>query len=131
MQTPYWLSAQAIDRIDPEAYNMLREEFMSIFESEEEKRPATYDLRRTDVMRTGWELGTFWYTLASQSPTGLHPLFYKRIQPLYSQTHGDDVKVFTIVCQYWRRQPSAFIRTKLNDRETYDEKLRSEFHEPP
>jgi hypothetical protein len=79
MQTPHWLSAQAIDKIDPEAYNMLREEFMDIFEKEEEKQLAMYGLRRTDVMRTGWELGTFWYTLALQSPTGLHPLFYKRI----------------------------------------------------
>ncbi|TAQ89490.1 hypothetical protein B7494_g2165 [Chlorociboria aeruginascens] len=131
MRTPYWLSAQAIDRIDSEAYNMLREEFMSIFENEEEKRPAIYGLRRTDVMRTGWELGTFWYTFALDSPTGLHSLFYKRLQPLYSKTDGDDVNVFTIILQYWIRQPSAFIRTKLNDREIYDEKLRNEFHEPP
>lgn len=93
MQTPHWLSAQAIDRIDPEAYNTLREEFMSIFESEEEKRSAKYCLRQTDVMWTGWELGIFWYTLALQSPTGLHPLFYKRIQPLYSVTHGDSCRL--------------------------------------
>lgn len=129
MQTPHWLSSQAIDRIDKEAYNTLREEFMDIFESEEKKQPAIYDLRRTDVMRAGWELGTFWYTLALQSPTGFHSLFYNRIQPLYSDTHGDDVKVFLIICRYWIRQPSAFIRTKLNNRKIYDEKLRSEFHD--
>lgn len=129
MHTPHWLSAQSVDQIDTEAYNLLREEFMGIFEDEEEKQPAVYDLRRTDIMRTGWEVGTFWYNFALMSPTGLHSLFYGRIQPLYSETHGEDVQVFLIICTYWMRQPSPFINGKVSDKEAYDEELRSEFHD--
>ena len=48
---------------------------MGIFEEEEGKSPAEYDLRRASIMQNGWERGTFWYTIALPSPTGLHALF--------------------------------------------------------
>jgi hypothetical protein len=72
MQTPSWLTSQAVDEIDAEAYNTLREE---------EKLSANKRLRCSSVMRNSWNLGGFWYTLALRSPTGLHTLFYDRIQP--------------------------------------------------
>nr|KMM68819.1 LOW QUALITY PROTEIN: hypothetical protein CPAG_05143 [Coccidioides posadasii RMSCC 3488] len=35
MQHPYWLTSEAVDVIDPEAYNALRQEFIQIFTEEE------------------------------------------------------------------------------------------------
>lgn len=129
MQTPDWLTSQAVDMIDPEGYNAIREEFMAIFEEEEKNYPATYELRRADILKMGWDRGTFWYTLALQSPTGLHALFYNRIRPPYSEEHEGNPNFFIIVCQYWVCNARNFIKAKLKDKETYDDELRAQFEQ--
>lgn len=36
------------------------------------------------------DTGTFWYTLALTSPTGLHNFFYDRIKPTFFKHSVDD-----------------------------------------
>ncbi|PGH14480.1 hypothetical protein AJ80_05925 [Polytolypa hystricis UAMH7299] len=129
MQTPTWLTDQAVDEIDQESYNSLREEFMDIFDKEERKTPAEHGLQRSPIMQKGWERGTFWYTIALRNPTGLHALFYNRVQPQYSETHASDTNFFFIVCQYWTSRAPKFIKVKLADKAAYDKKLQEEFGE--
>lgn len=83
LQTPFWLTGQAVDKIEEDSYNLLPEEFMQVFEEEEDKQSYTHQsgLRYSSIMKEGWETGTFWYTLALQSPIALHALFYNHIQP--------------------------------------------------
>lgn len=128
MQPPRWLTNEAVDEINLQEYNKRRLEFMNIFE-EEEKRlrwvesGPLYSL----MMSTSWEIGTFWYVLALRSPTGLHSIFYDRIQPQFCDKHGDDVHFFTSTYPYWTRSANAFIKKKVEDKEIYDKELRDMF----
>ncbi|QKX64270.1 uncharacterized protein TRUGW13939_11443 [Talaromyces rugulosus] len=77
VQPPHWFTALAVDKMVSEEYDKFRQEFMSILTTEEEENhrsrhggfPAT--LKLSDVMRTTWNNGTFWYSLALSSPTGI------------------------------------------------------------
>lgn len=128
MQVPAWLSAQTVDRIETNEFDTQRKDFMAVFEKEEEKLPAAeYGLRRASILNDSWKRGTFWYTLALGSPTGLHALFYKKIQPPYAEIDDEETAFFIAVCQYWTRKAPEFIGTKDHDKEVYDEKLRELF----
>lgn len=59
MRTPIWLTSQAMDEINTEDYNELRQEFMAIFEDEEKACSAEYSCRRACKMNAGWNSGTF------------------------------------------------------------------------
>ncbi|KAJ9347616.1 hypothetical protein DTO027B9_9038 [Paecilomyces variotii] len=129
MRPPIWLTSQAVDEIDIDEYDGIRQNFMSIFEEEERTCLPEYSLRRTRIMEKGWELGTFWYGTALRSPTALHAIFYDRIQPSYSEKHAKDPNFYLIVSRYWGREPAAFIRSRLKDKAAYDVKLREMFGE--
>ncbi|RLL93487.1 hypothetical protein CFD26_100822 [Aspergillus turcosus] len=127
MRTPIWLTSQAVDEINTEDYNELRQEFMTIFEEEERAYPAEYPYRRACIMNNGWDSGTFWYGTALRSPTGLHAIFYDRIQPLYSEKHAKDPNFYLMISHYWGRGAAEFIKSKLDDKRAYDERLRDAF----
>ncbi|PGH16963.1 hypothetical protein AJ79_01347 [Helicocarpus griseus UAMH5409] len=141
MQPPTWLTNQQCDVIDADKYNELREEFMETLEDEEgkiyEKEKKEQDMHGqpigrvelSTVMKKTWEIGAFWYILALRSPTGLHALFYKRIQPLYALGHADEGQFYLITHRYWTRGADAVVRQKVADKEVYDRKLREEFPE--
>ncbi len=124
MQPPSWLTGQAVDEINSEEYNKRREEFMDIFEEEEEcLHKVKSGLRYSSIMKTGWGIGTFWYVLALRSPTGLHSIFYDRIQPRFCKEHNDDVHFYTSTYVYWTCNATAFMKRKVQDKEIYDKKL--------
>lgn len=131
MKTPYWLTNQAVDVIDRDSYNLLREEFMKIFEEEEKQQQVHQSgMQYSSIMKKGWEMGTIWYVLALQSPTGLNTLFYSHIQPYnYSEKHADDGNFYAITCLYWSRNTPAIIKKKVDEKKAYDEKLRQAFAE--
>jgi hypothetical protein len=110
MRTPIWLTSQAIDEINTEDYNELRHEFMTIFEDEERACPTEYTCQRASKMNNGWNSGTFWYGTALRSPTGLHAVFYDRIQRLYSEKHAHDPNFYLMMSPYWGRGISKFIK---------------------
>ncbi|EEH34211.2 hypothetical protein PAAG_05260 [Paracoccidioides lutzii Pb01] len=136
VQPPHWLTSQAVDVIDPEAYNALRQEFMQIFAEEEReisharilKHDSDKDFKCSSMMNKCWESGTFWYTLALQSPTGLHAIFYKHIQPIFAEAHYRDSNFFLMMHKYWSRDASDFPVQKIIDRDAYLEELRRAFN---
>ncbi|KAI9753693.1 MAG: KRRI-Interacting protein 1 [Chaenotheca gracillima] len=88
---PCWLTSQSVDAIDVDAFDKLRKEFMAEFR-DEETRSYTVGvnnsdekdkLRFTDIMEKGWENGSFWYSLALDSPTALLSLLNQHIQPIF------------------------------------------------
>ncbi|OAP55990.1 hypothetical protein AYL99_10142 [Fonsecaea erecta] len=135
MQPPLWLTNRAVDQVEVDAYNKLREEFMLAFEEEEKKNQALLHdrdgLQLSSIMNMSWDLGTFWYVLAMRSPTGLHPVFYERIQPLYSRLHHEDDQFCLYAYPYWARQAHTFVNEKANHKAEYDKKLREAFEESP
>ncbi|KAF7158008.1 hypothetical protein CNMCM6106_004297 [Aspergillus hiratsukae] len=102
MRTPIWLTSQAVDEINTEDYNELRQEFMAIFEEEERACPAEYPYRRACIMNNGWNSER-------------------------SEKHAKDPKFYLMISHYWGRGAAEFIKSKLDDKRAYDERLREVF----
>lgn len=140
LRTPTWLTNKACDEIAEEGqeeYDKMRMEFMDILTAEEEQRfscaasASNHDGKPqlSVVMKQNWELGTFWYTLALASPTGLFRLFYKQIQPRfikYCPEHEHDA-FQQIMPWYWAQDWARVAANKISDREDYDVRLRQAF----
>ncbi|TPX22606.1 hypothetical protein DIZ76_014483 [Coccidioides immitis] len=129
---PYWLANQTIDMVDVDDYESLRKEFMEALEEEETK--STPGLQQSPVqlypiLQQGWERGTFWCSLALNSPTALFKIFYDYIQPKFSKTHKDDEAFWLITMRYWAFDAFNFLERKLKEKEQYDISLRGAFEE--
>ncbi|KFZ14430.1 hypothetical protein V501_03248 [Pseudogymnoascus sp. VKM F-4519 (FW-2642)] len=129
VEPPYWLTNKGVDQIQPDEYNKVRVEFMSILEEEEllagRNTTKRGGLRLADVMNQAWEMGTFWYTLALSSPTGLFQLFYHHIQPRLISIHEEDPD--NVMPYYWAQDVFQIISRKLSDKKEYDKQLRKAF----
>ncbi|QQK47979.1 Aminoglycoside phosphotransferase [Penicillium digitatum] len=133
VEPPYWLTNEGVDEIDVGEYNKLRKELLTIMKVEETEKSHNFHskdagetpLRLSEVMDQAWTTGTFWYSLALSSPTGLFSLFYDHIQPLLS-TKGSD-EIGEIMPFYWGKDVGKFVATKLDDKKQYDRELRQAF----
>lgn len=122
VEPPYWLTNKGIDQILPDEYNKVRVEFMEILEEEERLAASNTTerggLRLADIMNQAWEMGTFWYTLALSSPTGLFQLFYHHIQPRLISIHEEDPD--NVMPYYWAQDVFQIISQKMFDKKEYD-----------
>lgn len=135
-QAPYWLTNQAVDELagDSEEYDEIHSEFLDILTSEEEhfsfpgeKDPQTMSL--SAVMKEAWEIGTFWFTLALASPTGLFAIFYKQIQPRFLKYSPEHEGFQNIMPWYWSQDFVRVAAKKRADKEKYDTQLRQAFQD--
>ncbi len=69
--------------------------------------------------------GTFWYSLALSSPTGLISLFYEHIHTLLSKNDAEEIS--EVMPFYWERDVGIFVAGKLANKKTYDLELRGAF----
>lgn len=129
LHPPEWLTSQAVDEINDDAYNTQRLEFMSVLQEEEQRMCGGSD-SISKTMHQGWSNGTFWYSLALQSPTGIFSIFYDRIQPQFERSHATDPNFYRISYPYFTTDAHAFIAHKLQQRADYDRQLRTEFDMP-
>lgn len=135
IEPPYWLTNKGVDEIEPSDYDPLRRELMSILAMEEMKRLGSIASPNTDrtvprlseVMEEAWARGTFWYTLALSSPTGLFRIFYEHIQPLLSEHCSEEIG--EIMPFYWVRDVGRFVARKVADKKKYDYDLQRAFEE--
>lgn len=129
LHPPYWLTNRAIDQITDEylvAYSERHKEFMSVFEVEEKALGS--DACYADMMRAGWNTGSFWYFSAIDSFSGLYNLFLQHIQPIYGTTAAREWKEFErSVAPYWAPDSLEFISQKVKEREHYLEQIRERF----
>lgn len=131
---PHWLTNMAVDQIQSDEYNRSRQEFMDALVSEEERfhrssldRRSQLPSRLSDVMGTAWSMGTFWYSLALTSPSGLFSIFDKELQPRFTKKCADHDAFHEIMPWYWARDIVAISTRKLMDKKTYDIELQREF----
>lgn len=125
---PYWFSDQGIDTVKKDDYEPLHREFMDVLaEEEKEIRPPSL---LSPILQQGWDKGTFWYALALTSPSALFPIFYKHIQPIFAESHGDP-SFYRITMRYWNFKSYDFIKQKVKDQEQYDASLREAFESGP
>lgn len=80
----------------------------------------------TEVMNRSWATGTFWYTLALSSPSGLFSIFHKQIRPLFcSSDFGEE---FNLIMPFlWGRNLGKIALLKTSDKKQYDRDLRQAF----
>lgn len=127
VEPPYWLTNKAVDSMDPEEYDSHRTELMAVLAAEESKMPKDRTMPRLSrVMEDAWSRGTFWYTLALTSPTGLFKLFYKHIQQPWFSKHKPE-EIGEIMPFFWAKNAGKFVAKKLSDKEKYDHELRLAF----
>ncbi|KAM5441184.1 hypothetical protein MferCBS31731_003612 [Microsporum ferrugineum] len=127
---PYWLTGDFVDHINEDEYKKLWMEFIQILAQEE--RDTNRQPQLSAIMIRGWEMGTFWYSLALQNPVAIFRLFIDRIQAKflrediyeqYQQEYG------LIMTSHWAFNVTDTINKKIGDRREYDNKLRQAFGE--
>ncbi|KAL4779890.1 hypothetical protein BJX76DRAFT_364824 [Aspergillus varians] len=123
IRPPYWLTNMGVDELVPSEYDKVRTEFMGALISEE--RTMQNPPLLSDVMSRTWAAGTFWYTLALSSPSGLFTIFKQHIRPFFCT---DYVEEFNLVMPFlWEKNVARIANQKLSDKEEYDIKLQQEF----
>ncbi|KAL5334630.1 hypothetical protein BJX70DRAFT_411134 [Aspergillus crustosus] len=133
LHPPHWLTSMAVDRIDSHEYNQVRSEFMSALDAEENGcshasgNASTVSPKLSSIMGTAWDRGTFWYSLALSSPTGLFTIFDKEIQPRFTQRCSDHDAFHQTMPWYWQQDIVTASRRKLADKQAYDIQLQREF----
>lgn len=135
VRLPHWLTNKGVDEMTADEYNAIRVEFMNILAAEERHQlgsTASKDINNrealphlSDVMNRTWETGTFWYTLALSSPTGLFRIFHEHIRPLFTSDYAEEFNV--IMPFLWEKNVGNIAGRKLSDKEEYDIKLRQAF----
>ncbi|KAE8153020.1 hypothetical protein BDV25DRAFT_44741 [Aspergillus avenaceus] len=134
IQPPHWLTNPAVDRIVSSEYNNSRLEFMRALTDNEEESDYSISNDRFSVslslshlMSAAWDTGTFWYSLALSSPTGLFAIFDKEIQPRFIDKCPDHDAFHQIMPWYWAQDIVSILKHKLADKNAYDTQLRREF----
>ena len=133
LHPPSWLTSRGVDELEEgehlEAYCHVREEFMGIFEKEEKKLAPKFGNPTycTNIMRRGWETGSFWYLQALDNPRGLYNIFLQHIQPRFERPSDGGALFDQAVSPYWAPDIAQFITAKVKEKGEYDEQLRSTF----
>ncbi|KAJ5246544.1 hypothetical protein N7468_001527 [Penicillium chermesinum] len=132
LHPPHWLSGQPITEIDVEAYEILHKEFLAVLKEEEQNKPALghSSLQLHSILQEGWERGTFWCSLALNTPMALFEIFYNHIQPRFAENHKDEESFWLITMRYWTFGTFKFLEDKLKDKEQYDRHLHEAFTSP-
>ncbi|EFQ97991.1 hypothetical protein MGYG_01027 [Nannizzia gypsea CBS 118893] len=130
---PRWLTCQFDDGIDEKEYEKLWTEFVQILAQEEDGYliTARQELRLSSIMTKGWEMGTFWYSLALQNIVAIFNIFQKRIQKRLGKDTYDAEQYCLIMVYHWSLNPLGILNQKVADRTEYDNKLREAFGIPP
>ncbi|KLJ09419.1 hypothetical protein EMPG_15154 [Blastomyces silverae] len=113
--------------------NTIRMELMAALKTEETKRSSSIILADVGKSMPGlpatmeqvWTSGTFWYTLALSSPTGLFSIFYNHILPLLSDHLSEEIG--EVMPFFWVKDVGKFVANKISDKKRYDHDLRMAF----
>lgn len=130
IRTPTWLTNKAVDEIaeDVVEYDTVRSEFIDILASEERSLGTTArGIQLSEVMDRSWRSGTFWFSLALASPTGLFTVFYKQIQPRFIEYCPDHDAFQEIMPWYWAKDFVRLAGAKQRDKIDYDSQLKAAF----
>lgn len=135
IRTPTWLTNKAIDEITDEAveYDTVRSEFIEIMAEEERllglasRKQGQSTASLSEIMDRSWVSGTFWFSLALASPTGLFSVFYKQIQPRFIDYCPDHDAFQETMPWYWSKDFVGVGAAKQRDRIDYDTRLKAAF----
>ncbi|KAE8355183.1 hypothetical protein BDV28DRAFT_129457 [Aspergillus coremiiformis] len=128
IRPPYWFTNMGVDELVSTEYDKVRMEFMDALIAEEKPIAALKKHNPpllSDVMSRTWAAGTFWYTLALSSPSGLFTIFKQHIRPLFCTEY---VEEFNLIMPYlWETNVERIASRKISDKKEYDRRLQQEF----
>lgn len=111
----HWFTNLGIDELVSSEYYKSRTKFMDALIAEEKATAEKHNLLLlSDVMSKTWATGTFWYTLALSSPSGLFTIFEQHIRPLFCT---DYLEEFNLIMPFlWERNVGRIASHKLSIR---------------
>lgn len=135
IRTPTWLTNKAVDEIAEEAtdYDTIRSELIEIMANEEKslglesRKQGQMGANLSEIMDRSWQSGTFWFSLALASPTGLFSVFYKQIQPRFIRHCPNHDAFHETIPWYWSQDFVSVGAAKQQDRVAYDTELKAAF----
>ncbi|EEP76403.1 predicted protein [Uncinocarpus reesii 1704] len=128
---PFWLTNRyPLELCGPEVdrFKLCYDEFMDIFEEEEEITPLYYKGRchyRAPAMRTALDSGRFFYYHALQIPLGIHDIFRDQLEPKYDEAPRD--AIITGVSTFWAPKMKSVVASKIRDFKDYQGRVRRVF----
>ncbi|KAG8405323.1 hypothetical protein J3458_021986 [Metarhizium acridum] len=126
---PYWLTSRAVDGFyDADAvaeYDAIVDEYLSIYAAEEKRHSGV--TTEASIKRHVWKSGSFWYFHAVSVPKGMYNLFNRHIQPLFNKEHSELSIFDEVFFWYWGENATETIRTKLQDKEEYLQRVTEAF----
>jgi hypothetical protein len=130
IRPPHWLTDKGVDELVSSEYDEIRREFMDILTVEEELNGLATSRGNnlpllSEVMNRTWTAGTFWYTLALSSPSGLFGIFKNHIRPLFCTEYLEEFHM--VMPFFWEKNVGHIASCKLSDKEQYDKQLQIEF----
>ena len=133
---PVWVTGKRVDQLPPgehlDAYHAVLEEFFDAFDREQISLPPMQNndaSLSTDVMRSGFETGHFWFFHALDNPKVACNLFFQHILPIFAGNVSEKSAAEFKGClaQLWKRNSNEIIERKLRDKEVYEKKLSAMF----
>jgi hypothetical protein len=132
LDVPYWLTGRAINKLHGDAlqeFDVIRQEFMGLFEEQERKITVEHDISLTRTMNDTWESKGVWFWHSLASVNALPPLFRDHLGPKHS------IRVYSaefeeIMSKLWCESSEAIVEKKVADLNEYDKELRRLFGEP-
>ncbi|EEP80298.1 predicted protein [Uncinocarpus reesii 1704] len=85
--------------------------------------------RLSTTMQRGWELGTFWFSLALRSPIGLFRIFDEGLLHRLGGKHFDDEDYCHVMVWHWARDIGRILTRKMEHKKQYDDELRLFFND--
>jgi hypothetical protein len=124
---PYWLTGQPLDGLHGkhlDAYMAVHEEFIQALEKE---ASSESDIHVTQIVRTTWESGGYWFFNALDAPDCLYGLFLFHIQQRFLNLESRRMGVAKMSAPFWTPNVERFIQQKIGEREKLHERLHVAF----
>ncbi|KAF2812184.1 uncharacterized protein BDZ99DRAFT_383189 [Mytilinidion resinicola] len=126
LAVPYWLTGKKVDQIRGEhlhEFNRVLEEFMIIFEEEEQRAKVSreHDTSLAKIMHDMWESKGVWFWYCIESVNSMHLLLEHQLCPRFSGSLS--TKAEEIISQFWCEGSASVVVKKLAEKEGYDQEL--------
>ncbi|KPM37891.1 hypothetical protein AK830_g8680 [Neonectria ditissima] len=130
LSPPDWLTGRSLEQlifqVHLDKYAESHDEFMEIFEEEELEG---YDANTlTEIIRTSWTTGGFWYAQAMDWPGILVGLYVDHILPRFAKLSSASREEFNhVFMRLWDQSSPDFISSKIEAQEEYSNEVREMF----
>ncbi|PKS08632.1 hypothetical protein jhhlp_005019 [Lomentospora prolificans] len=128
LAVPYWLTGSAIDDIHEHLteFDIVRREFMDIFEEEEREAAAEHSLSLAHIMRENWESGSVWFWYGITSINAMYSLFTDHLCRRFLHRRLS-LKEEELIARFWSEDASEVVECKVKEYHGYERNLRGLF----